>query len=102
MGKKRHTCNCYDCAEARPDREAYRRGGIDDGWEDEPYRKSSTAGWISRKRNCKKSKTGEKCDYSKTVVKGSKRNKEGTGYEEIYVRVCSRCGKEDWSSYSWW
>ena len=101
MGK-RHTCNCYDCAEARPDREAYRRGGIDDGWEDTPYRKPGRANWNGKKhRACKKSKSGEQCDYSATRVKGMKRNSEGM-WVENYIRVCSRCGKENWSFYSWW
>jgi hypothetical protein len=88
-------------------REVYRHGGIDDGWEDEKYYKPSRSNWRGRKkRACKKSKTGEKCDFSGTTVKGTvaaydwKGNRIGN--KPRVIKCCIRCGKEDWGYYSWY
>lgn len=96
MGSKRHTCNCYDCLEARPEREAYRRGGIADGYEDTPYRKPG--GWKSRKK-CKKSKTGEPCDFTVPLIKHSWYNKRDNLWSYWRIWTCSRCGKH--GPYNW-
>jgi hypothetical protein len=94
--------------EGRLQREAYRHGGIDDGWEETPYKKPGRSNWNGRKkRPCKKSKTGEVCDNLATKVKGTERiydikTREYIGNKPRVIRCCSRCGKEDWSYYSWW
>lgn len=102
-------CNCEYCVEGRLARQAYRHGGIDDGWEDTPYRKPGGKNWTGRKkRPCKKSKEGEVCDFSAWAYKGTKRiydikTREYIGNAPRRIRVCSRCGKEDWGFYDkWW
>lgn len=86
-------CHCDYCVDGRLARQAYRHGGIDDGWEETPYKKPSRSNWNGRKkRPCKKSKTKEPCDFSVTITLRS-----FYGWGEVWhnqtVDTCSRCGK---------
>lgn len=110
MGKRRHTCGCYDCLDSGIKRKELQHGGNDWEADDEelvPYKKPSRSNWNGKKkRACKKSKTGEPCDSLAKVVKGSRRvyNPDGTygGYKPYFINACSRCGKHDWTNYNWW
>lgn len=54
------------------------------------YKKPSRSNWNGkRKRACKKSKTGEKCDFSVVI-------KTNQWYDVV---TCSRCGKH--GEYTW-
>lgn len=84
-------CRCDYCVDGRGRREEYRHGGINDFEDEVPYRKQSRKG--RKSKACKKSKTGEQCDFSvKKVYRSYNHYKNGQNMTD-YVMTCSRCGK---------
>lgn len=95
MSSKRHTCNCDYCVDGRNAKKELQFGGTDWETDDEelvPYRKHKGKNWRRKRKACKKSKTGESCDFSvKKVYRTYGHNRERILTD--YVMTCSRCGK---------
>ena len=92
----------------RPNHADFVHGGVPvSDFDDEPVYRSTRRKTSKNKRTrvCKKSKSGEKCDFSDTKVIGTTKKKDLRTDTWINVprviKVCTRCGKYDYSSYNW-
>lgn len=104
MSSSRHTCNCDHCRDGRGAKHELQHGGMDWEADDEalvPYRKPSRPSY-RKGRPCKKSKTGEVCDFSDVKVIGTRWRRDSEDrlvpYEDK-IFVCSRCGRYSWKHY---
>lgn len=87
------------------ERYTFRHGGED--WETDydelvPYRKPARSNWAGkRKRPCKKSKTGELCDFTVPKITHQYHTSWDGRWHYHRVMTCSRCGKYGpWSFFS--
>ena len=90
MGKNNQVgCGCDYCM-SRGYRRDFRHGAVElEDFEDFDYRPRR------KKKGCKKSKTGEPCDYSVAVIQRSYYGRDGWWHHYKTI-TCSRCGKHGW------
>ena len=90
MGKNKNIgCGCDYCM-SRGIRRDFRHGAVDESdFEEVNYRPRK------RKKGCKKSKSGEPCDFSVPIIERSYYGRD-EWWHHYRIMTCSRCGKHGW------